>query len=116
MAAPLILGPVVAALGRFAMSTGVAAGIVAGILRVMTLLGIGVAVYEGIDTLLPYFESLLVQAEGYASSGGASYALLGQVMALLKVQEAISLVAGAIGTRITFRASLILTRSATGGA
>lgn len=111
MALPaLIAAGAGAVLGRFTLAAGVAAGVIAGILRVITLLGIGVAVYEGIDTLLPYVESGLSSATGYSSGNSAAYAALGQVFDLMKVQEAISLLAGAIGTRITFRFGMILTR------
>lgn len=116
MPLPLI-GPVVSSIAGYTLAAGFAASIVAGILRVITLLGVGVAVFEGTDTLLPYLDQMMSSAANPLGTGASNpaFAALGQVMALLKVQAAFSLVIGAVATRIAFRASLILTRTATGG-
>lgn len=115
MAWPLI-ATLASTAARWTMTAGIVSGFIAGILRVITLLGIGISVYEGIDTLWPHLQQLLAQTQGAGVSGpSATYTALGQVFGLLKIQEALSVIVGAIGTRLTFRAGLVLTKTATGG-
>lgn len=122
MAIPLLGGITLAgagaAISKGALALGVATGFVAGFFRILTLLGVGVAVYEGTSTLLPLadsvFQSMLAEADG-SIAHNPHYAALGQVLVLLKVQAAFSLIVSAVITRMTFSFGLGLTRTATGG-
>ena len=95
---------------RGALTAGFALSVASGILRVITLLGIGVATYQSIDTMLPYFMTAVNQASGYSSGQSAAFNALGEVFGLLKVQEALSLIIGAIGQRLTYRLAFLVTR------
>ncbi|WP_411887830.1 DUF2523 family protein [Hydrocarboniphaga effusa] len=112
-----IIAPVVATIASWSVGAAFVASIIAGILRVITLLGVAVAVFEGIDTFAPYITDLLNQTTTVDLSNGTGGIppVVAQLFDVLRVQEAISLLLGAVSSRMAFRTSLILSRAATGG-
>lgn len=109
MPLPLI-GAVVAAAtsvaGRWSIGAAVAFGVVAGVLRVITLLGIAVVAYQGLEGLQPYIVDMLSTASGSVSTGGVSQ--FGQLLTILKITEAFALLTSAVLTRITYSLGLSL--------
>lgn len=110
-----VIGSLATSVAGWSIAAGITASFVAGIFRVITLIGVGVAIFEGLDVLGPKVLDLFNQAQRVGGGIPGGPHPLAQVFELLKVQEALSLLISGFITRFTYRMSWILTKSATGG-
>lgn len=108
MALPLLItgtiGAVTSYAGKAILGAAVAGGVVAGILRVITLLGIGVVTYKGLDVLGPQLNGMLNTAGAVGSGQGTN--LIGPLFAILNIQVAVSTLISAFLTRALYSTAL----------
>lgn len=89
------------------LQAGFALAIAAGILRVITLIGIGIVTYEGVNVLV----DRVTDMASFSSSGGTgAFQLVGPLLTLLKFPEAVAVITGAIGTKLLTKLSFAITR------